>query len=101
MSTDLLGDAAGVSVPLIAVVLLVREIGNVLNRRRNGNGNGPDHSNGKKAVEQAQIADIHRRTEEMTSTLAALRTAIEEMAESFRETKRAVEQLTQHLLTRK
>jgi len=88
-----------ISVPVVAIVLVVREIGAVLQRRKNGNGH--EARNDGKAVMASKIEGIDRRTEEMAMALRTLPAAIDELTRAFRSTASAVDRLIQQMEQRK
>ena len=91
--------ATGVSVPLIAIILILQLVLPAISRRlatapRGSVAGANGGANGGKAVMQHRIGEIDQRTEEMGSVLRTLVPTLTQLSASVRANTRAVEKLT-------
>lgn len=100
--TDMLEAANNISVPLIAVILVVQAVVFGIGKWHEIKGatEQPQPSksgNGTRAVMAHQITEIDQRTEEMVVAVRTLTPTVRELSESVRQNTRAVEKLTERI----
>lgn len=90
--------ATGVSVPLIAIILILQLVLPAISRRLATTPRGSvAGANGGKAVMQHRIGEIDQRTEEMGSVLRTLVPTLTQLSASVRANTRAIEKLTSRM----